>query len=91
VRYAGLVICRQTPGTASGVTFMTLEDETGLVNLVVWPKIFEQHLRLAKSASLLGVTGRLQKQQNVIHIVVQKMWKPELHTRLPAVASRDFH
>jgi len=91
VRYAGLVICRQTPGTASGVTFMTLEDETGLVNLVVWPKIFEQHLRLAKSASLLGVTGRLQKQQGVVHIVVQTMWRPELKTRLPAVASRDFH
>jgi len=90
VRYAGLVICRQTPGTASGVTFMTLEDETGFVNLVVWPKIFEQNARLAKSASLLGVTGRLQKQQGVVHIVVQKMWKPELNTRLPAVPSRDF-
>ena len=90
VRYAGLVICRQTPGTASGVTFMTLEDETGFVNLVVWPKIFEQNARLAKSVSLLGVTGRLQKQQNVVHIVVQKMWKPELNTRLPAVPSRDF-
>jgi error-prone DNA polymerase len=91
VRYAGLVICRQTPGTASGVTFMTLEDETGFVNLVVWPKIFEQNARLLKSASLLGVTGRLQKQQNVVHIVVQKTWKPELDTRPPAVASRDFH
>ncbi len=90
VRYAGLVICRQTPGTASGVTFMTLEDETGLVNLVVWPRVFEQHARLAKSAQLLGVTGRLQKQQGVVHIVVQKMWKPELNTRLPAVSSRDF-
>jgi error-prone DNA polymerase len=91
VRYAGLVICRQTPGTASGVTFMTLEDETGFVNLVVWPKVFEENARLAKSASLLGVTGRLQKQQDVIHIVVQKMWKPELGTRPPSVASRDFH
>ncbi|MGQ0549095.1 MAG: error-prone DNA polymerase [Armatimonadota bacterium] len=90
VRYAGLVICRQTPGTASGVTFMTLEDETGLVNLVVWPRVFEDNARLAKSAPLLGVTGRLQKQQGVVHIVVQKMWKPDLSTRLPAVPSRDF-
>ncbi len=90
VRYAGLVICRQTPGTASGVTFMTLEDETGLVNLVVWPKVFEANARLAKSAPLLGVTGQLQKQQGVVHIVVQKMWKPDVKTRLPAVASRDF-
>jgi error-prone DNA polymerase len=70
---------------------MTLEDETGFVNLVVWPKIFEENARLLKSASLLGVTGRLQKQQNVVHIVVQKTWKPELDTRPPAVASRDFH
>jgi len=72
------------------VTFMTLEDETGFVNLVVWPRVFEQHARLAKSASLLGVTGRLQKQQGVAHIVVQKMWTPRLQARLPAVASRDF-
>lgn len=91
VRYAGLVICRQTPGTASGVTFMTLEDETGLVNLVVWPKVFDDNARLAKSAPLLGVTGRLQKQQGVVHIVVQEMWKPTLNRRLPAVSSRDFH
>ncbi|MDR7418858.1 MAG: error-prone DNA polymerase [Armatimonadota bacterium] len=90
VRYAGLVICRQTPGTASGVTFMTLEDETGFVNLVIWPKIFEQYARLAKSAPLLGVTGRLQKQQGVVHIVAQKMWRPELRTAPPAMVSRDF-
>jgi error-prone DNA polymerase len=90
VRYAGLVICRQTPGTASGVTFMTLEDESGFVNLVVWPRVFERNALLAKSAPLLGVTGRLQKQQGVVHIVVQKMWKPELNTRLPTVPSRDF-
>jgi hypothetical protein len=90
VRYAGLVICRQTPGTASGVTFMTLEDETGFVNLVVWPKIFERYAGLAKSAPLLGVTGRLQRQQGVVHIVAQKLWQPTLNTRLPAVPSRDF-
>ncbi len=91
VRYAGLVICRQTPGTASGVTFMTLEDETGLVNLVVWPRVFADNARLAKSAPLLGVTGRLQKQQGVVHIIVEEMWKPNLSRRLPAVSSRDFH
>jgi error-prone DNA polymerase len=90
VRYAGMVICRQTPGTASGVTFMTLEDETGFVNLVVWPKIFERHTRLAKSAPLLGVTGHLQKQQGVVHIVAQKLWQLTLNTRPPAVPSRDF-
>ncbi|MCL6510924.1 MAG: error-prone DNA polymerase, partial [Anaerolineae bacterium] len=90
VRYAGLVICRQTPGTASGVTFMTLEDESGFVNLVVWPAVFERHARLATSASLLGVTGRLQKHEGVVHIVVQAMWVPVVNRRLPAIASRDF-
>jgi error-prone DNA polymerase len=58
---------------------------------VVWPRVFERNARLAKSTPLLGVTGRVQKQQGVVHIIVQKMWKPELHRRLPAVASRDFH
>jgi error-prone DNA polymerase len=90
VRYAGLVICRQTPGTASGVTFMTLEDETGFVNLVVWPAVFERHARLATSASWLGVTGRLQKHDGVAHIVVQAMWRPAVNTTPPAVTSRDF-
>ncbi|MDQ7859945.1 MAG: error-prone DNA polymerase [Armatimonadota bacterium] len=90
VRYAGLVICRQTPGTASGVTFMTLEDETGFVNLVVWPAVFERHARLATSAPLLGVTGRLQKHDGVVHVVVQAMWRPMVNTQPPAVTSRDF-
>jgi DNA polymerase III alpha subunit len=54
VRYAGLVICRQRPGTASGVTFMTLEDETGFVNLVVWPKKFEEYAVLMKAVPFLG-------------------------------------
>ncbi|HXV64834.1 MAG TPA: error-prone DNA polymerase, partial [Vicinamibacteria bacterium] len=56
VRYAGLVICRQRPGTASGVTFMTLEDETGFVNLVIWPKKFEEYALLVKTTPFLGAT-----------------------------------
>jgi error-prone DNA polymerase len=60
VRYAGLVICRQRPGTAGGVTFMTLEDETGFVNIVLWPNVFTRHATLAKTATCLGVTGTLQ-------------------------------
>ncbi|MCL6554268.1 MAG: error-prone DNA polymerase, partial [Firmicutes bacterium] len=91
VRYAGLVICRQTPGTASGVTFMTLEDETGFVNLVVWPQVFARHARLAKTAPLLGVTGRLQRHHGVVHIVARTLWAPALPARPPALASRDFH
>ncbi|MDR5696420.1 MAG: error-prone DNA polymerase [Armatimonadota bacterium] len=89
VRYAGLVICRQTPGTASGVTFMTLEDETGFVNLVVWPSVFETYSALAKAAAFLGTSGYVQKQQGVVHIICESLWRPRLR-RPPAPTSRDF-
>jgi error-prone DNA polymerase len=90
VRFAGLVICRQRPGTASGVTFMTLEDETGFANIVFWKRVFDEHAVLARTASFLGVTGKLQKQDGVVHIVAEEAWAPQLST--PAeIASRDFH
>ncbi|MHC5021694.1 MAG: helix-hairpin-helix domain-containing protein, partial [Planctomycetota bacterium] len=57
VRYAGMVLNRQRPHTASGVMFVTLEDETGWVNLVIWPKVYEQHALVARTAKLMGVTG----------------------------------
>ena len=60
VDYVGIVICRQQPGTAAGVVFMTLEDETGFVNLVVWKQVFAEYAHVIKTTSLLGVTGRLQ-------------------------------
>jgi error-prone DNA polymerase len=90
VSYAGLVICRQTPGTAGGVTFMTLEDETGFVNLVVWPSVFEAYPALAKAAVFLGVTGRVQKQHEVVHVVCESLWRPRLRRRPHALPSRDF-
>jgi error-prone DNA polymerase len=90
VRYAGLVICRQQPGTAAGVTFYTLEDETGFVNLVVWRKVFETFPVLAKAARFLGVSGKLQKQSEVVHIVADALWEPRLSLRPPALPSRDF-
>ncbi len=90
VRYAGLVICRQRPGTAAGVTFMTLEDESGFVNLVLWPKVFEAHALVAKTASFLGVTGRLQVEQGVVHLIAESLWTPRLPERLEDVRSRDF-
>jgi len=91
VRYAGLVICRQRPGTASGVTFMTLEDETGFVNLVVWPKKFQEYSVLAKTTPFLGVTGKVQSEESVVHIVVDELWKPELTLADNRIKSRDFH
>ncbi|MEM9488770.1 MAG: error-prone DNA polymerase, partial [Myxococcota bacterium] len=63
VRYAGLVICRQRPCTANGVTFMTLEDETGFINAVLWQQVFAKHKLLVKSTAFLGITGKLQIEQ----------------------------
>ncbi|HCE04646.1 MAG TPA: error-prone DNA polymerase, partial [Acidobacteria bacterium] len=90
-RYAGLVICRQRPGTAAGVVFMTLEDETGFVNLVIWKTVFDQHVLIAKTASFLGVTGKIQNADGVVHLVVDTLWHPELPQRPDTVGSRDFH
>jgi error-prone DNA polymerase len=91
IDYAGLVICRQRPGTAGGVVFMTLEDETGFVNVVVWESVFQRYALLAKTVSFLGVTGALQVEDNVIHLVAEQLWKPNLSRKPCAPPSRDFH
>ena len=91
VNYAGLVICRQRPGTAGGVVFMTLEDETGFVNVVIWESVFQRYAVLAKTVSFLGITGTLQVEDNVVHLVAERLWKPRLHQRPSAPPSRDFH
>ena len=90
-RYAGMVICRQRPGTASGVVFMTLEDETGFVNLIVWSRVFEEYALIARTSSLLGVTGKLQVEDNVAHLIAESFWEPKLETRPQKIGSRDFH
>lgn len=90
-RYAGVVICRQRPATAKDVTFMTLEDETGFVNLVLWAQVYERFRLLVRTRSFLGVSGRIQSEDSVVHLIVDELWAPEL-TRTPArTAARDFH
>jgi len=89
VRFAGLVICRQRPGTASGVVFMTLEDETGFANAVFWPRAFEANALVLRTAAFLGVSGRLQQQDGVTHVIVDEAWLPDLLP--PSSKSRDFH
>jgi error-prone DNA polymerase len=89
--YVGIVICRQQPGTASGVVFMTLEDETGFVNLVVWARVFEEYATVIRTTSLLGVSGKLQKQEGVVHLIAERVWHPELSRPVVGVDSRDFH
>ncbi len=73
VHLAGLVLVRQRPGTANGVIFITLEDESGTANLIVWPDVFEKYRPIVLSAKLLGVTGRIQKADQVTHVVVEKL------------------
>jgi error-prone DNA polymerase len=70
---AGLVLVRQRPGSAKGVVFATLEDETGVANIVVWPRLFERFRAVIMRARLLAVTGRLQKQGRVIHLVAERL------------------
>ena len=81
IRYAGLVICRQRPWTASGVTFLTLEDETGFVNVVIWRRVFEAHSALIRTASFLGITGRLQVKDGIVHLIAESFWIPPLEDR----------
>ncbi|MFT6367073.1 MAG: error-prone DNA polymerase [Bacteroidia bacterium] len=91
VRIAGLVTCRQRPGTASGVLFLTLEDETGNSNIVVWQSTQQRFRKELMTAQLLLVKGTLEKKDNVTHIIAGALvdYTSELQN-LP-VASRDFH
>jgi error-prone DNA polymerase len=91
VKIAGLVINRQRPGTANGTVFMTLEDETGSHNLIVWASVMEQYRSAALRASFLIVSGELQKSEGITHVVAQQFEDAShLIGALPA-ASRDFH
>ena len=70
---AGLVLVRQRPGTAKGVIFFTLEDETGTANVVVWATVYERFRRAVISGRLLRVTGRLQREAGVVHVVAEEI------------------
>ena len=73
VKVAGLVLVRQRPGSASGVVFMTLEDETGVANIIVWPKLFEKLRPIVIGARFVAVTGKYQNESGVIHIVAERI------------------
>jgi error-prone DNA polymerase len=90
-RTAGIVTSRQCPGTANGVVFVTLEDETGYVNVVVWRDLVERQRRELLGSSLLGVHGVIQREGEVVHLVARRLMD---HSRLLGklvTASRDFH
>ncbi len=71
IAVAGLVILRQRPGTAKGVIFLTLEDETGVVNVIVWRHIYERFRRAVIAGRMLRVTGRLQRAHSVTHVLAE--------------------
>ena len=73
IMVSGLVITRQRPGTASGVVFLTLEDETGIANVIVWARIFEQFRRIVMTGRLVAVRGLVQKEGLVIHVVAEEL------------------
>ncbi|MDA1371244.1 MAG: error-prone DNA polymerase [Proteobacteria bacterium] len=72
-KVTGLVTCRQRPMTAAGVTFLTLEDESGFINVVVWPKLGEKYRPVVRQAMLLGVVGHVQKSEGVIHLIAREL------------------
>jgi error-prone DNA polymerase len=84
---AGLVLVRQRPGSAKGVMFITLEDETGIANLVVWPQVFEKFRRVVMSASMIAVCGRIQREGEVVHLVAHRL--VDLSAELATVGGRD--
>ncbi len=91
VRIAGLVTCRQRPGTASGVVFLTLEDETGNHNVIVWPKIQENFREALMTAQLLLVKGTLEARDGVMHVIAGSLHDYSDCLQSLTVRSRDFH
>ncbi|MGC6492130.1 MAG: error-prone DNA polymerase [Myxococcota bacterium] len=88
IQLVGLVSSRQRPGTAKGVMFIALEDETGLANLVIWPKTFQQYRKVLTQTSILGIDGQLQRQDGAWSVLVERPWAPEVEA--VNVPARDF-
>nr|WP_255329142.1 OB-fold nucleic acid binding domain-containing protein [Paracoccus albicereus] len=84
---AGLVLVRQRPGSAKGVMFITLEDETGIANLVVWPKVFEAHRRIILGASMIAVRGPVKREGEVVHLVTHQI--TDLSRDLAGIGEQD--
>jgi error-prone DNA polymerase len=87
VRVAGLVLVRQRPGSAKGVMFITLEDETGSANLIIWPSLLDRFRRVVFTAGMMGVEGKLQREGEVIHVIAERL--VDLSAALAKVGTRD--
>ncbi len=84
---AGLVLVRQKPGSAKGVMFITIEDETGIANVVVWPSLFEKRRRVVLGASMMAIQGKIQREGDVVHLIARQL--NDLSSDLSALADRD--
>ncbi|MEX2217085.1 MAG: OB-fold nucleic acid binding domain-containing protein, partial [Phycisphaeraceae bacterium] len=91
IAVAGLVLVRQRPGTASGVVFVTLEDETGIANLIIRPRVFEMDRKAARHASVALARGRVERQGQVVHVMVHQIQDITQTLQQLLVRSRDFH
>lgn len=87
VHVAGLVLVRQRPGSAKGVMFITLEDETAVANLVVWTKVFEKYRRIVLGSGMIGMKGRVQREGEVVHIVAHELI--DMSAELASIGSRE--
>ena len=87
VEVAGIILVRQRPGSAHGVLFVTIEDETGHANLILWPSAFERQRRLVLSASMIACRGKLQREGEVIHVIAEHL--TDLSDLLRSVGERD--
>jgi error-prone DNA polymerase len=84
---AGIVLVRQKPGSAKGVMFITIEDETGIANLVIWPDLYEKQRRIILSSGMIAVYGRIQREGEVVHLVAHRL--TDLSVELASVGERD--
>ena len=91
VRVGGLVLVRQRPGTAKGITFVTIEDETGVANLIIRMDVWERFYKVARTAPAYIATGRLQNQQGVVHVLVSRLENLNDVVNGLRSRSRDFH
>ena len=100
LRLIGLVAGRQRPSTAKGTVFVTLEDDAGSLNVIVWPKLVARDRRALLGAHIMGVVGRVQKQDGVLHLIAESLYngdhylgrlQPADGVARPPLKSRDFH
>ena len=91
LKVAGVVTTRQRPGTAKGFVFTTMEDETGLINVIIRPDVYQRYRPVARDEPAVIVEGALQKENGVVNVLARRFWKLDLDSLADGLSSRDFH